>query len=515
MVSDFTIHIITITYLTILNLRSELNKPTNYIISSNELSYLDIVDITDNYESISISNDLALQVSKCRSYLEQKLSSADRSFYGINTGFGSLCNVRIPNEELGLLQERLVMSHACGTGEVISSRLSKIIFLLKIINLSHGYSGVRLELLEHMIKIYNLDILPVIYEFGSLGASGDLAPLAHLALLLIGKGECEYHGKRYQTKDLFIDLEVNGIELSAKEGLALLNGTQFSLAFAINACDQGVKLLYTAQRTAALSCMAYQCKTEPFLHHIHRIRNQKAQIYCAQEIRSLLEGYESSLNIVQDPYSFRCVPQVHGATKAALDHAIEIINNEINATTDNPNIFPDEDLILTGGNFHAQPLALILDYMSIALAEIGSISERRIYKLINGDRGLPDFLAHDPGLHSGFMIAQYTAASIVSKNKELCHPSSVDSIPSSKGQEDHVSMAANAGTKSYKLVENLWSILGIEILVSAQAVDFREIDNEIPIMDLHRNFRQYISHMLEDRILHQDIRDSIAFLRRP
>ncbi len=490
-----------------------MNTSSHHIIGSKELNYIDIIDIVDNKQNISIAKELAIQVSKCRTYLEQKLSSADRSYYGINTGFGSLCNVQIPNKELGILQKRLVMSHACGTGEIIDTRITRIIFLLKIINLSHGYSGVRLELIEHMIKIYNLGIMPVIYEFGSLGASGDLAPLAHLALILLGKGECEYQGKKYKTEVLFRKLGLHGQELAAKEGLALLNGTQFSLAFAIHACNQGMKLLKAAQKNTALSAVAYQCKTEPFLDHIHRIRNQKGQRQCAREILELLEGYETQLDIVQDPYSFRCVPQVHGATKAALDHAIEIVNHEINATTDNPNIFPDEDLILTGGNFHAQPLALILDYLSIAIAELGSISERRTYKLINGDRGLPDFLAHEPGLHSGFMIAQYTAASIVSQNKLLCQPASVDSIPSSKGQEDHVSMAANAGTKNYKLIENLWSIMGIELLVAAQAIDFRDIDKKVPIMDLHKKFREHISHMDGDRILHVDIQKSTSFLR--
>lgn len=486
-------------------------------ISKNSISIHQLYDLLESSNKIDVSDDLRSKIRAGRAYLEEVLDDDANMIYGINTGFGSLCNTRIPKEDYAALQKNLVRSHAAGSGKEISKDITKLIFLLKIINLSQGYSGVREVLIDHLLDIYNAGILPVIYEFGSLGASGDLAPLAHLALTIIGEGESQNNDQKEDSNSLLKKYNISPIELSAKEGLAILNGTQFSLAFACHGYTESLKIWKLANLLTAMSLDAYDGRLEPFHQALHKIRPHEGQRLVAESVLSYLKdsGLAHAHKVhIQDPYSFRCVPQVHGASYQALEHVRSVIETEINSVTDNPSVFAEEDKILTGGNFHAQPIALILDYLKIAMAEIGNISERRTFKLVNGDRGLPDYLTRLAGTHSGFMIAQYTAASIVSKNKQLCSPSSVDSITSSKGQEDHVSMAANAGTLCYDLIENLWQILAIEFLVSCHALSLRKpAKSSSFIENILSDFRKVVPFEEEDHILSADIKKAVSFVK--
>ncbi|MCB0650245.1 MAG: histidine ammonia-lyase [Saprospiraceae bacterium] len=487
-----------------------------HIIHSDYLELDNIREILKKDLQLGISDDIKKQIHHCRTYLEQKLATSAELFYGINTGFGSLCNIRISNDERLHLQENLVRSHACGTGDEVPEEVVRIMLLLKIKNLSLGYSGVRLELVERLVTFFNEGILPVVYQLGSLGASGDLAPLAHLSLPLIGEGEVRYKGQRRPAGEVLAELGIEPLVLEAKEGLALLNGTQFSTSYACWCLMQAEDLLRLANLTAAVSIDGFDCGLSPFDERLHKIRPHKGQVNVAQRILELLEGSEIAQNEktnVQDPYAFRCVPQVHGASWDAILHTLSVVETEINSVTDNPNIFPDDDVILSGGNFHAQPIALVLDYLAIAMAELGSISERRVYQLISGQRGLPPFLTQKPGLNSGMMILQYTAASIVSQNKQLCTPASVDSIVSCNGQEDHVSMAANAGTKLYRVIENLERLLSIEFLVAMQALEYRPLSSSELIEKIASEFRQVVPKLEKDRILSKDIQITIEYLR--
>ncbi|MBT8232878.1 MAG: histidine ammonia-lyase [Saprospiraceae bacterium] len=466
--------------------------------------------------NVSLSEECLEAVAKSRTYLESKLSQSDKLIYGINTGFGSLCNVEITTSEIEALQYNLIVSHACGQGDLVPQDIARLILLLKIKNMSYGYSGVRLALLKKLVSFYNQDITPVIFQQGSLGASGDLAPLAHMSLPLLGLGEVYYKGERQETEKLFESLNILPISLSAKEGLALINGTQFSLAYSLWSVYHGKRIMRWSNIIAAISLEAFVCSLDPFDSSLHKIRRQEGQQRVAVDILKILQGSEiigDQLLSVQDPYSFRCVPQVHGASNDALDYVSTIVERELNAVTDNPNVFAMEDKILSGGNFHAQPLALSLDFLCIALAELGSVSERRTYKLINGERGLPDYLTPHPGLHSGFMIPQYTAASIVSQNKQLCTPSSVDSIVSSKGQEDHVSMAANGATKTYRVVNNIYKLLSIELMVATQALEFRKPKKSSPfISKVVQAYRQVVPKLEKDRVLSNDINTTRKFI---
>jgi len=453
-----------------------------------------------------------------RDFLDRKMESG-QTFYGINTGFGSLCNVRIPDDQVSLLQENLVCSHACGFGAEVPPEIVRLMLLLKIRGLAQGYSGIHEDTIQRLVFFYNENILPVVYEQGSLGASGDLAPLAHLSLPLIGKGTVYFKNIRRQAHEVLGERNMNPLTLHAKEGLALLNGTQFMSAYACWALIQANRLQKWADTIAALSLEAFNGKAEPFLPPIHRVRPHRGQTETAENILTLLKGsrlQEQEKPQVQDPYSFRCVPQVHGATRDVLRHIEQIVTTEINSVTDNPTVFEAEDLILSGGNFHGQPLALNMDFMAIALSELASISERRTYLLVSGQRGLPSFLTKDPGLNSGFMIAQYTAAAIVSQNKQLCTPASVDSIVSSNGQEDHVSMGANAATKLKRVVDNVQRVLAIELLCAAQALDFRRPGRTSAILEsLHTDFRHVVSFNDADRVLHEDMVQAEQFLNRP
>lgn len=469
-------------------------------------------------QKLRLSPAVLQQIEHCRQYLDKRLTNSEELIYGINTGFGSLCNIHISDEETEALQHNLLKSHACGTGEEVPEDVVKIMLFLKIRNLSLGHSGVRLELIQRLIDHYNEDVLPVIYQQGSLGASGDLAPLAHLSLPLIGLGEVCYRGIRQSAASALHTLGWPALHLKSKEGLALINGTQFSTGYAVWCVSEAQRLSRLADLCAALSLDAFEGSLDPFDPKIQQIRPYQGQIQSAERVRNWLTG--SSIGNgknahVQDPYAFRCVPQVHGATLEALRHVHQIIHTEINSVTDNPLIFPDADEILSGGNFHAQPIALALDYLAIALSELGSISERRIFQLISGKRGLPPFLTPLAGLHSGLMIPQYTAASIASQNKQLCTPASIDSIVSSNGQEDHVSMAANAATKAYKVVRNLETILAIEWMTAAQALHFRRPAHSAPQLEsIIAKYRAVVAPLEEDRVLHDDIMASVQFLRQ-
>ncbi len=445
-------------------------------IDSKKLSIEDIERIISIDCQLKLSDEAKQNINKCRNYLDKKQQTEDYPMYGINTGFGSLCNIKISKQHLAQLQENLVLSHACGTGNKVDDEIVQLMLFLKIQSLSFGYSGVTLELVEALITLYNNKVYPIVFEQGSLGASGDLAPLAHLSLPLLGKGKVSYNGKIIESADVLKQINLKPLSLKSKEGLALLNGTQFMSAHGIWALIQAKYIVGFADFIGAISTDAFDCNLSPFDDLVHQVRPHHGQLETAKNIRTYLDGSEIAIREkenVQDPYSFRCIPQVHGATKDALDYVIKTITTEINAVTDNPNIFVDEDKVISGGNFHGQPLAIAMDVMAMAMSELGNISERRTYQLVSGLRGLPDFLVDNPGLNSGFMIPQYTAASIVSQNKQLCTPSSVDSIVSSNGQEDHVSMGANAATKLMKVVDNIKTILAIELFNASQALYFR------------------------------------------
>ncbi len=489
-----------------------------YTICPQGLKIKDVRDVLAQGLLLRLGDEAAEKIQGSRHFLEQKLSQTERPIYGINTGFGSLCDLRISDREMEQLQLNLVRSHACGMGEEIPSDLVRLMLLLKIQSLAEGHSGVRLQLVEQLIALFNHGALPVVYEQGSLGASGDLAPLAHLSLPLIGEGEVRYKGRRRPSAEVLSEIGISPLKLASKEGLALLNGTQFSTAYALWCVIKGEELLEWANCCAALSMDAFRCLYSPLEAPLQRIRKQEGQAACAQSIREYLRESEigkQPKTQVQDPYAFRCVPQVHGASWGVLQHLRQIVQNEMLSVTDNPSIFPEEDKILSGGNFHAQPIALALDYLGLALAELGSISERRLFQLLSGQRGLPPFLISKPGLNSGFMIVQYTAASIASQNKQLCTPASVDSIVSSNGQEDHVSMAANAGTKTLRILNNLRRLLSLELMAASQALYFRLPANTGKrLRPLLKAFQKHIPPLTEDRILAQDMQRAEQFLAK-
>ena len=471
----------------------------------------------DYHDSIALSKAAEHRIAHNRAYLDNVLKSGN-TYYGINTGFGSLCNVRIKDHELEQLQENLVCSHACGMGDEVPEEIVRLMLLLKVHGLSQGYSGVRTQIVQRLADFYNLGIHPVVFELGSLGASGDLAPLAHLCLPLFGKGEVRYKGVKMPAGEALQKTGLAPISLAAKEGLALLNGTQFMSSYTTWALIASQRLSVWADVIGAMSADAFMAKNEPFKYPIHRVRPHKGQIATAERILNLLSGSEiQSLHKeqVQDPYSFRCMPQVHGATKDVVDTVKNVLEIEVNSVTDNPIVFHDEDAIMSGGNFHGQPLALHADFLAIAMAELANISERRTYLLVSGQRGLPAFLAPNAGLNSGFMIAQYTAASIVSQNKQYCTPASVDSIVSSNGQEDHVSMGANAVTKLRKVVQNVQRVLAIELLTAAQALDLRRPHKSSPELEkIWNEFRKVASFMPNDEILHDKLIAAERFLDR-
>ena len=489
----------------------------NFKISPEELKIESIREILDKKAKLSLSGESIKLITLCRNYLDDKLENETSPIYGITTGFGSLHNKTISRDQLNKLQENLVMSHACGVGPVVIEEIVRLMLLLKIHALSLGKSGVQVATIQRLIDFFNEDICPVVYEQGSLGASGDLAPLAHLVLPLLGMGEVIYKGKISEATVILKKFGWSPVELTAKEGLALLNGTQFMSAYGVYIITMAERLSVISDIASAISLEAYDGRMDPFFECVHQIRPHKGQIATAKAFRKMLKGSQlisREKAHVQDPYSFRCIPQVHGASKDAITYSKSVILTEINSVTDNPTIFPEEDLIVSGGNFHGQPLALIFDYLAIALAELGSISERRVYRLIAGQRELPEFLVVNPGLNSGFMIPQYTAASIVSQNKQLCTPSSVDSIPSSNEQEDHVSMGANGATKLLRVAENLEKILAIELFTAIQALEFRRpLRSSAVLEDVVKSFRESVPFINDDKVMYSEIQKSIHFLR--
>ena len=487
-------------------------------ITAEHLSVGRVREIFERRLPLALSDDARARIVRCREYLDRKMENPERPIYGITTGFGSLCDISVGRDELSRLQQNLVMSHACGTGERVPSEIVRLILLLKIQSLAYGHSGVQLATVERLVEFFNRGILPVVYQQGSLGASGDLAPLAHMSLPLLGLGEVEYKGAVRPAAGVLSELGWQPIELQSKEGLALLNGTQFMSAYGVWSLIHARRLSEWADRIGALSLDAFDGRIEPFCDEVHLIRAHRGQLATARNVRRLLEGSElisQPKKHVQDPYSFRCIPQVHGATKDAIRHVSSVLLTEINSVTDNPTIFPDEDLIISGGNFHGQPLALVYDYLAIAMAELGNISERRVAQLIMGLRGLPEFLVAEPGLNSGFMIPQYAAASMVSQNKMYCYAASSDSIVSSNGQEDHVSMGANAATKLFRIMDNLEHILAIELMNAAQGIDFRRPQKTSPILERFLcEYRKEVPFVKDDIVMYKEIHKTVAFLSR-
>jgi len=474
--------------------------------------------IVKEHRHIVIGDEARALIVRCREYLDRKIESCREPLYGITTGFGSLCNISINADDLSQLQSNLVMSHACGVGERVPQKTVRMMMLLKIISLSYGNSGVQLATVERLVDMFNAGIVPVVYSQGSLGASGDLAPLANMCLPLIGEGEVEVNGVVRATADVLAEMGWSPIKLMSKEGLALLNGTQFMSAHGVIAVEKAMRLLNAANAIAAMSLDAFDGRIEPFGKLVNEVRHQDGQIKVAEDMRALLAGSELTARHkehVQDPYSFRCIPQVHGAVADAISFVSQKLTNEINSPTDNPTIFPEDDLIVSAGNFHGEPIAMPMDFLALALTELSNISERRIYKLIGGTRGLPPFLVAKPGLNSGFMITQYAAASIVNQSKGLCWPTSCDSIPSSQGQEDHVSMGANAATKLIRVANNTTRVLGIELMAAAQALEFRRpLKSSAKVEALYEAYRAEVPFIDVDTVMSPLIERSVKFVEK-
>lgn len=489
-----------------------------YQIGSSELSFDLIEHIINENIKLELAPEAKERIEKCRNYLDKKIATSKEPLYGITTGFGSLCNKNISNDELGTLQENLIKSHACSVGEEVRPVIVKLMMLLKAHALSLGHSGVQVVTVQRILDFFNNDVLPIVYDRGSLGASGDLAPLANMFLPLIGVGDVYYKGKKREAISVLDEFGWEPVKLMSKEGLALLNGTQFMSANGVFAVLKAQRLSRRADLIASLSLEAFDGRIDPFMDCLQKIRPHKGQIETGENFRKLLEGSEliaGHKEHVQDPYSFRCIPQVHGATKDAIRYVSSALLTEINSVTDNPTIFPDEDIIISGGNFHGQPLAISYDFLAIAMAELGNISERRTAQLIMGLRGLPEFLVANPGLNSGFMIPQYAAASMVSQNKMYCYAASSDSIVSSNGQEDHVSMGANAATKLFRIMDNLEHILAIELMNAAQGIEFRRPRKTSPILEHFLNeYRKEVPFVKEDIVMYKEIQKTVAFLNR-
>ena len=490
----------------------------NYLpLDKSLLTFSQVKNYLKYHQLISITFAAHEDILRCREYLDNKIESSHDLFYGINTGFGYLQNVQIKKEQLEELQSNLLLSHSCGLGEEIPDEIVKLMIMLKVKSLGCGYSGIGIEVVKRLMDMHNNDVLPVIYTQGSLGASGDLAPLSHMSLPLIGEGEIKMNGEKMPAAKALQKLNWQPLRLHSKEGLALINGTQFMSAYGMQNLVNAEKLLKWANLVSAISFDVFNCNADCLYKQLHEIRPHNGQNFVAAGIREILKDSEilsTQKSQVQDPYSFRCIPQVHGATKDTFDFVLNTFLTEINSVTDNPNIFPEEDRIVSGGNFHGQPLALGLDFLSIAMSELANISERRTFQLLSGQRGLPLFLVKETGLNSGLMIPQYTAAAIVSENKQLCTPASVDSISSSNNQEDHVSMGANAATKCYRVINNVEKVLAMELLIAVQALEYRRPLHSSPeIEDVANAFRKKIPFNENDRFLHEDLVNAIEFMR--
>lgn len=489
-----------------------------YSIGSSKLDFDILERILFQDIKLELSSEAKQRIQKCRDYLDEKMKSESKPIYGITTGFGSLCNKNISINELTALQENLVKSHACSVGDELAPEIIKLMMILKAHALSLGHSGVQIITVQRIIDFYNNDILPIVYDRGSLGASGDLAPLANLFLPLIGEGEVRHKGKKRNAEEVLKEFGWEPITLQSKEGLALLNGTQFMSSNGVYALIRAFRISKQADLIGAISLEAFDGRIEPFQDCLHQIRPHKGQIETAENFRKILDGSEiikQHKAHVQDPYSFRCIPQVHGASKDAIRYAASVLLTEINSVTDNPTVFPDEDIVLSGGNFHGQPLAIVYDFLAIALAELGNISERRVAQLILGLRGLPEFLVANPGVNSGYMIPQYSAAAMVSQNKMYCYSAASDSIVSSNGQEDHVSMGANAATKLHKILDNLELIFAIELMNAAQGLDFRRPLKTSSILEnVMQQFRKEVAFVDDDIVMYKEINKAAEFLKK-
>ncbi|HLP26146.1 MAG TPA: histidine ammonia-lyase [Acidobacteriota bacterium] len=472
-------------------------------------------------EKITLTADARRRIKASRAIVD-RLHDDPTPHYGINTGFGVLAHRRVPSADLEKLQENLILSHAVGVGDEVPAEIVRLMLLLKVNGLAVGMSGVTPQVVDYLVRFYNADALPVVYTKGSLGASGDLAPLAHLVLPLLGLGEMHFRAKRQPARTVLKQLGLRPLKLRSKEGLGLINGTQFMSAYAVHCLLRVENLLKTADIAAATTIEAARGSAAPFDARIHAARPHAGQRDVAHNVRALLAHSEilpshAHCEKVQDPYSLRCVPQVHGAVRLAFAHARSVVETEINSATDNPLVFENGDVV-SGGNFHGEPLAFVLDYLAIATAELASISERRIYMLLHGDTvgdlKVPRLLMKDTGLNSGFMIPQYTAAALVSENKVFAHPASVDSIPSSLGQEDHVSMGSISATKLLEVVKNTETVLAIEFMCSTQGLEFlRPLKAGRGVEAAFAAVRKVIPFAQADRLFHDDVQTALNLVR--
>lgn len=487
------------------------------IIDGRSLTVEDVIKVCRHGEEVVISEEAKAAVQKARDYVEKKLNDG-AVIYGLTTGFGKFANVVIDNEQTAKLQRNLIISHTCALGDPYPVEYVRAAMLLRCNALSRGNSGIRLSTLQTMVDMLNKGVHPIIPEKGSLGASGDLAPLSHIALGLIGEGKVEYKGEIVDAKAAMADAGITPVELEAKEGLALNNGTQMMTAVGVNVLWDAMKLQKVADIACAMTGEALHAIKKAYDHKVHDLRGQDGQKVVAENLLTLLEGSGNALPLqeskVQDPYTLRCIPQIHGASRDAIKYAYEKVSNELNAVTDNPLVFPDEDEVISGGNFHGQPMALTFDFLKMAISELANVSERRTERLVNPalSEGLPAFLTKDGGVCSGFMIAQYAAASMVSENKVYDHPACVDSIPTSANQEDHVSMGSTSARTAAMVLDNAQKVIGIELSTAAQAIWLRQemgehgIDNLAPATRAAYDFiRQTIPPVEEDIIMHDQL----------
>jgi len=481
-----------------------------------KLTVSKIIAIAQGKMQAELTTQTIKTINECRAKVE-KMANGPKAVYGINTGFGPLCDVQITSDETSTLQKNLLITHAVGVGKNIDKQLSKIMMICKVHALCQGFSGVRLALIERIIYFIEHDLLPTVPKQGSVGASGDLAPLSHLFLPIIGEGEFWINQDIVPAKEVLANHQLEIIQLEAKEGLGLINGTQFILAHTITGLIKMEYLLDLADISGAMSIEGYKGSSSPFREELHTIRPFKGNIKVAERMRNL---FKDSQNItshencerVQDPYSMRCIPQVHGASRNAYYHLLELAQIEMNSVTDNPIVLSDSEAI-SGGNFHGQPLAMALDYCSIAASELGNIADRRCCLLLEGKYGLPRLLTKDGGLNSGFMMPQYTTAALVTENKSLCFPPSADSIPTGLGQEDHVSMGSISGRQFNQILENLEKIIAIELMYAAQALDFRRPNTFSKIIEENHNIiREKVEKLEDDRLLKEDIKKIIQMV---
>lgn len=488
-------------------------------LNGQNLSIEQLGSILYNGEKIEIAEEAKVRVVKSRDAVE-RIVQQDKTVYGINTGFGKFSDVKIAEHEVSKLQVNLIRSHACGFGEPFSEHVAKAMMVLRLNALLKGLSGIRLEVLERLLWMVNEDVIPVIPQQGSLGASGDLAPLSHLVLAVIGEGEVFVNGGKHQSHEIFEQRELPKIELQAKEGLALINGTQAMTAQGVVNYLEAEKLAYASEWIASMTMESLYGIIDAFHPAVHEARGMQEQMGVAERMRDWLK--DSNLithqgeKRVQDPYSLRCIPQIHGASWQVLNYVKEKLEIEMNAATDNPLIFDDGGLVISGGNFHGQPIAFAMDFLKIGMAELANVSERRIERLVNPqlNEGLPAFLSANPGLESGAMILQYSAASLVSENKTLAHPASVDSIPSSANQEDHVSMGTTGSRHARMIIANVRNVLAIEAFCAAQAVEYRGVENMSPkLYEKWKDIRNIAPAMTEDRIFSKDVNRIIDYLK--